>query len=349
MRNKLLSRHDYDSNSKLVYSEEYKYNFKKFNSELSNLEKYEYQPEAEYNIFTVEEAYSYFYIRKHYTRRISLDTIIKTTYPLNSSSNPIIEKAIYSHNKIGQNIKIENNISNGNTLITENKFPFDFTGGGSSWQTLYDHMFDNNFRNKVISSKTFQPSTGTISVYSNNYVNIGSNEKPFYRIGSVEKARINKPILNEVLEMDTVVSISYYSNGNIKEVKNKDGIYTTYIWAYNNQELVAKIVNARIEQVYTLLPPNLFWNILFSIDPSKFVISYFNELRKSVPNVLITTYTYKPLVGMTSKTDSRGVTAFYEYDVLGRLIEVYMKDERGMKQIIEKYDYKYATQQNPQP
>jgi len=34
---------------------------------------------------------------------------------------------------------------------------------------------------------------------------------------------------------------------------------------------------------------------------------------------MVTTYTYKPLVGMTSKTDARGATEFYQYDGMQRL------------------------------
>ena len=54
-----------------------------------------------------------------------------------------------------------------------------------------------------------------------------------------------------------------------------------------------------------------------------------NTLRNSFNGkaVLITTYTYKPLVGVTSITDPRGVKTTYNYNDFGRLQNI--KDENG--------------------
>ncbi|MCJ8212051.1 hypothetical protein MUY27_20205 [Mucilaginibacter sp. RS28] len=54
----------------------------------------------------------------------------------------------------------------------------------------------------------------------------------------------------------------------------------------------------------------------------------------------ITTYTYDPLSGMTSSTDLRGITTFYEYDSFQRLYRV--KDLYG--HILKQYCYNYAGQ-----
>lgn len=60
-------------------------------------------------------------------------------------------------------------------------------------------------------------------------------------------------------------------------------------------------------------------------------------ISKTVGNQ-ISTYTYIPYVGMSSATDARGVTIYYEYDIYGRLIEVYRLNN-GKKEILNKYIY----------
>ena len=54
----------------------------------------------------------------------------------------------------------------------------------------------------------------------------------------------------------------------------------------------------------------------------------------------MTTYTYEPLVGMSSMTDLNGLTTTYEYDEFQRLQLV--KDPDG--NIIHHYQYHYKEQ-----
>ncbi|WP_192085664.1 RHS repeat protein [Algoriphagus sp. Y33] len=63
-----------------------------------------------------------------------------------------------------------------------------------------------------------------------------------------------------------------------------------------------------------------------------------DELRLHPADAMMTSYTYEPLVGMTSKTDPRGYTLIYEYDSANRLKTV--KNEDG--HILEHYEYNYA-------
>jgi len=59
----------------------------------------------------------------------------------------------------------------------------------------------------------------------------------------------------------------------------------------------------------------------------------------------ITTYTYNPLAGMTSSTDAKGETTYYEYDSFLRLRNI--RDRDG--NILKNYCYNYAGQQTGCP
>jgi hypothetical protein len=65
--------------------------------------------------------------------------------------------------------------------------------------------------------------------------------------------------------------------------------------------------------------------------------NYIDELRLYPKGARMTTYTYTPLVGMTSQCDATNRMLFYEYDSFNRLKLV--KDEDG--RILKKVEYKY--------
>ncbi|RYY47641.1 MAG: hypothetical protein EOO06_12090 [Chitinophagaceae bacterium] len=65
-----------------------------------------------------------------------------------------------------------------------------------------------------------------------------------------------------------------------------------------------------------------------------------DELRLHPKNAMMTTYTYAPLVGVTSQTDVTNRTTYYEYDSFGRLFLVRDHD----RNILKKICYNYAGQ-----
>lgn len=62
-----------------------------------------------------------------------------------------------------------------------------------------------------------------------------------------------------------------------------------------------------------------------------------DELRLQPTDAQMTTYTYSPLLGMTSKTDPNGITTYYEYDSFGRLKNVKDHEWNILKQTLYHY------------
>lgn len=65
-----------------------------------------------------------------------------------------------------------------------------------------------------------------------------------------------------------------------------------------------------------------------------------DDIRIFPSDALMTTYTYAPLIGMTSETDPKGYTIYYEYDGFGRLKDA--KDKDG--NVLKTYQYHYQNQ-----
>lgn len=118
-----------------------------------------------------------------------------------------------------------------------------------------------------------------------------------------------------------------FKDGNVAETMGKDGVTTSYIWDITKTLPIVKAVGVdavTLNNAFAAVSGNL------------------TQLRNhsSLSNAKISTYTYSPLLGLTTETDPSGKTISYEYDKLGRLTVV--KDQNGS--IIKKYDYKYVGQ-----
>ncbi len=88
-------------------------------------------------------------------------------------------------------------------------------------------------------------------------------------------------------------------------------------------------------------------NRLISIKPygemeTRYVWDGLYPISKTTGNQTYT-YTYKPYVGITSVTNPRGITTYYSYDAVGRLVEEYVI-ENGQKQILNAYHYHTKTE-----
>ncbi|UOY08883.1 RHS repeat protein [Muricauda sp. SCSIO 64092] len=144
---------------------------------------------------------------------------------------------------------------------------------------------------------------------------------------------------------DRIIYHDYDDHGNPLEVSKADGVHILYVWGYDDTQPIAKVGNATYENLTTAQQT--------AINEAKAAsdndVSGTTEntlrvklkiLRDAFPQALVTTFTYDPLVGVTSVTDPRGYSTHYEYDAFNRL--TFVKDQDGY--IVSKHEYHYKSQ-----
>lgn len=199
-------------------------------------------------------------------------------------------------------------------------------------------MVNEPFRNELLSKNI-------VSTPLKTEVFKGSNKLSEKRIeyGSFTSAVLADPLIlpkyiytkkGSVLpdQLEKKVSYQYDNFGNITQYTIENDNPVSILWGYNKTQPIAKIENASIAQVSAALGISDLNNV------NETNLGAINNLRTSLPNAMVTTYAYKPLVGVSTITDPKGHTTTYTYDSFGRL--EFVKDNRGNILSENQYNYK---------
>jgi YD repeat-containing protein len=144
------------------------------------------------------------------------------------------------------------------------------------------------------------------------------------------------PSILNVGNLEKKLTYDYYdTSGNLTQYTPEGGAPVSIVWGYDKTQPIAKIENATNAQLVSALGVTNFSAI------SEAQLSSLNNLRTNATfsQSMITTYTYQPLVGVSSITDPKGDTVYYTYDGLGRL--QYVKDTQG--KLLTDYQYHYKN------
>ena len=140
----------------------------------------------------------------------------------------------------------------------------------------------------------------------------------------------------------------YDDRGNIQQYTLENNIPVSIIWGYGRTQPIAKLENVAYASISASTISNLQTlsdadndNCMSGSCTEQLLRNALDALRGTFPNAFISTYTYNPLVGVTSVTDVKGIPSYYEYDSFGRLKFVKDKDLN----VLQKYCYNYKGQQ----
>lgn len=145
----------------------------------------------------------------------------------------------------------------------------------------------------------------------------------------------------------------YDSNGNLVQYTLEpdaagSGRTVTVIWGYNKTQPIAKIEDATYAQVSSYITDIVNYSIADANPPPDTtpeqaeldLIDRLDAFRKTaqLSGFQFTTYTYDPLIGVTSVTPPSGIRKIYISDTANRLKEIKDINENILKEF--KYKYK---------
>lgn len=224
-------------------------------------------------------------------------------------------------------------VTTGNSLTGEEtktlyKYPKDLIGLEQG--SVIENLVDANLISNPVITEQYLLKSGSETKLSELHMKYGTNllvSEVHFRSGT---GSIN--ILNS--EDRKVRYSKYDENGNILEFIMENGTPVSIIWGYNGQYPIAKVEGLPYSSVQAEAAALLTASNNGSLNPSSF-----ENLRKK-EGALVTSYIYKPLVGVSIIIQPNGQKEIYEYDAAGRLKEI--KDQDG--NVLKKVDYHYQNQ-----
>ena len=240
-----------------------------------------------------------------------------------------------------------------------------------SYSFFYDISIRNNATNEIIFNQSFSgafnsiPLQGHYSFNDSFFVDLppGSYQINFRRSATLPCRNpndcptdmfYNSHVHLQITETPTnivhpafqsEIAFWYDNRGNVTEVRLLDcNSVTTYFWGYNGRYPVIEVRGKTIDDIQNSLrgADASFFSFARGTTDTAILRSLGEMLRRSLSGAFVTTFTYRPLVGVTSITDPRGITTFYEYDSFGRLVKIYRMNN-GRREILQTFEYHFRN------
>jgi len=218
---------------------------------------------------------------------------------------------------------------------------------GDTKNVTYFYPYHPQVHNNVLISDNRISSPIKTETYHQNQkqstalVNFRQWNTGVYLPETIQAAKADASLRNQT------VYYGYDTKGNPLETSGREGIHTIYVWGYQETAPIAVIANATYqnmpEEVRDLITAaQVASNNDRDEDTELALHTALNELRNHnyFDTAQMVTYTYDPLIGMTTTMDIRGRTTYYSYDHLHRLLQVKDNEDK----VIQEYTYNYSNQ-----
>ncbi len=331
----LLLQEVYDNNDNKLKTIRYQYAFHNYfpqrtiayGGKLATAQNYiRFSDESLESITTYAYLYFPYYIKNEATPLIK---IRETDF---SGNDSIVSLSTNTYNDLYLITKSSRLNSREDSIIQETTYPEDINLG------VYASMVEKNMLSypvEQVTTKNNKVTAATLTTYKSG----GGSYVPSEQYSLSTATPLTSFTSFDGSSMDshynTTPDVSYdqynTTTGNVEQVTTKDGLTTSYLWDVTGQYPMAKVVNADYSTIDDLDNQDADYD-------SKILYASLKSLVSSTS--LINTYSYKPLVGMTSSTGPNGVTTYYEYDDFNRLQNIRDDDDS----ITNRYYYHYYNE-----
>lgn len=271
-----------------------------------------------------------------------------TEYDDNGNTTSSVTTYTYSNPDHTQLTDETSSNSRGESVVKKYYYPQSYNSGVQNFSTLIGKFILNQPIDKRIYSNS-----KLIQLEQFKYNNYGQTTDYYNadldRSGTDITFNMSSPYTATHKE-----TLTYDGSLNLILSTPDDNITTSYIWGYSSMYPVIKADNINQSTLQTAVDnalPTGYSNLeqLLTSGVANMTTDTQKNLWKtfcsnlvnqsSLSNASVTTYTYRPQVGMTSQTDPNGIALFYEYDTVGRL--QFIKDHDG--RILKSYEYNYSN------
>lgn len=311
-RGLLLEKSYYGNNFNLIKKVEYSYHLRQYdNQKTVRAIHWNITPSCDPS-FPIAEASSY----KVFVEMPLLVSSVETNYSDNSITSTTKQYTYNQYDQISQE-RVQTDINN--ELFTNYTYLWQYdTSGNCSNYNLISPI-------KMIQKRQYSPKTSFVLSDKKEYkYEFSNNGRLCLPVQEIRYYNTNNPV-------DTCFAI-YNNYGRLTSLKDGNN-EKVFLWGYSGQYLVADIENCSKNEILAKIP-NLDQISMCPVFDSNTI----NNLRQQLPNAQITTYLYKPLIGMIAKINPNGITEFYKYSNVHKVLLNAIFDTEGNP--VKVYNYK---------